>query len=85
MSVTRQEAPTMAEYTPQVGHSVAARRKVPSKIYDNLIVGPVVGAGENVCRIVTNAGTPIEGDFQFFFSDWNFQFLHLTAEEAVNQ
>lgn len=65
-------------YIPLVGDSIAARRKVTSKIYVNLIVGPVIVTWENACRVVTNQGTNIEGDFQLFYSDWNFQFLHKT-------
>jgi hypothetical protein len=63
-------------YIPMIGDSVAARRKVKSQIYSNLIVGPVVETYPNACRIVTNKGTEIESDFQLFFSDWEFQFLH---------
>lgn len=63
-------------YVPMVGDSVAARRKVKSEIYPNLIVGPVIETWESACRIVTNKGTEIEGDFQLFYGDWKFQFLH---------
>ena len=65
-------------YIPQVGDSVCARRKVKSSIYANTIVGPVIETWPNACRIVTNKGTDIEGDFQLFFTDWKFQFLHKT-------
>lgn len=69
------------KYTPQIGHSVAARRKVQSTIYNNLIVGPVIEVWGNACRIATNQEDPeIAGDFQLFFSDWSFQFLHLTKQ-----
>jgi len=68
-------------YIPQVGDSVGARRKVKSSIYANTIVGPVIETWPNACRIVTNKGTDIEGDFQLFYNDWNFQFLHKTNAE----
>ncbi len=65
-------------YIPKKGDSVAARRKIKSKIYHNVIVGPVVEVWVNACRIVTNEGTGIEGDFRLYFTDWDFQFLHTT-------
>ena len=65
-------------YIPQVGDSVGARRKVKSNIYANTIVGPVVDTWPNACRIVTNLGTDIKGDFRLYYSDWYFQFLHKT-------
>lgn len=63
-------------YRPKVGDAVAARRRNPSKLYKNLIVGPVVDVWDNACRIVTNPGTKAEGDFRLYFSDWEFTFLH---------
>lgn len=60
-------------YKPQIGDAVIARRKVKSRIYHNTIVGPVVESWDTGCRIVTNKGTDIEGDFQFFNSDWYFE------------
>jgi predicted transport protein len=68
-------------YIPKIGDSVAARRKIESKIYKNLIVGPVIDTWENACRIVTNVGTDCEGDFKLHFSDWNFQYLHKTNQD----
>lgn len=70
------EMQVIDDYKPKIGDAVAARRRVKSKIYHNLVVGPVVEAWDTGCRIVTNEGTDIEGDFQFFNSDWHFQFLH---------
>lgn len=67
-------------YIPQFGDSVAARRKVKSNINPNLIVGPVVVSWPDSCRIVTNPGTEIEGNFHLYYSDWTFQFLHKTSE-----
>ncbi|MBW1791578.1 MAG: hypothetical protein JRJ14_04800 [Deltaproteobacteria bacterium] len=69
------------KYIPKAGDSVGAKRKIKSKIYKNMIVGPVVDTWDNACRIVTNQGTSMEGDFRLFFSDWDFQFLHTTDEE----
>jgi hypothetical protein len=65
-------------YIPQVGDSVAARRKVKSSTSSNTIVGPIVETWPNACRIVTNPGTDIEGNFKLVNSDWTFQFLHKT-------
>lgn len=68
-----------SHYTPKIGDAVAAKRRVPSKIYKNLIVGPVVDVWDNACRIVTNPGTEIEGDFRLYFNEWNFQHLDFPA------
>ena len=68
-------------YIPKVGDSVGARRKVKSKIYHNIVVGPVVDVWTNSCRVITNEGTDIEGEFRLYFSDWSFQFLHLSEME----
>jgi hypothetical protein len=65
-----------SHYTPEIGDAVSARRREPSAIYKNHIVGPVVDVWENACRIVTNPGTTAEGDFRLYFTDWNFQCLH---------
>ena len=72
----------MDNYIPQVGDSVHAKRKVPSKIFANSIVGPVLETWDNACRIITNQGTEIESDFQLFYSDWTFRFLHKTEKEV---
>ena len=62
----------MDNYIPKIGDSIVAKRKIQSKIYSNTIVGPVVDIWENACRVVTNPGTEIEGDFRLYFSDWFF-------------
>lgn len=64
------------EYIPKIGDSIAARRRIKSKIYHNTVAGPVVETWENACHIVTNPGTEIEGSFRLYFTDWNFQYLH---------
>jgi hypothetical protein len=64
-------------YTPQANDRVVARRKVPSKIYFNTVIGPVVEVFQNACRVKTNEGTEIESDFQLFFSDWKFDKLNI--------
>ena len=65
------------DYVPQVGDSVVARRIVESDIYANTIVGPVIETWDNACRIVTNTGdSNISSDFQLFYGDWRFRFLH---------
>lgn len=76
------QCPSRNEYTPQVGHAVAARRRVKSNIYKNLIVGPVVDVWSNACRILTNPGIEIGGDFRLYFSDWKFQYLHDVVDDA---
>lgn len=72
-------------YTPSIGDSVVARRKVTSNIYSNCVVGPVVDVWDNACRIVTNTETEIESDFRYYFSDWNFRFLHRTDSQRFQQ
>jgi hypothetical protein len=67
-------------YTPKIGDSIRARRKVKSDIYDNSIVGPVVETWTNACRVRTNEGTKIESEFQLFYNDWNFTFLFRTEK-----
>ena len=67
-------------YVPQVGDSVAARRRKQSNIYHNLVVGPVVEVWDNACRVRCNAGTDIESDFQLFFADWTFQLVFHATE-----
>jgi len=62
-------------YVPRVGDSVGARRKVRSDVGPNLVVGPVVEVGGGYCRIVTNPGTKIAGDFRLCLRDWKFEFL----------
>ena len=59
----------------QIGQAIAARRKIPSNIYHNLIVGPVVEVYQNACRIQTNTGSPLESDWQIFFRDWDIEIL----------
>lgn len=70
----------MKGYIPQIGDSVAARRKIKSKIYANLIVGPVIDTWDNACRIVVNRGTDFEGDWKLHFSDWSFEYLDRTDQ-----
>ena len=59
----------------QPGDAIVARRKVKSKIYHNTIVGPVLTANENCCRVITNAGTDIEADWQINYTDWSIDIL----------
>lgn len=63
-------------YTPSIGDRVIARRKVKSKIYHNMIVGPVVDTFTNCCRVATNVGTDIESSWQINYSDWNVEFIY---------
>ena len=70
------------KHTPKIGDSVAARRKPKSKLYHNLVIGPVVDVWDNACRVITNSGDDIEGDFRLCFNEWDFQFLHLTKENS---
>lgn len=67
-------------HIPNVGDSVVARRKIKSTTLPNTICGPVVESFDNKCRIVTNEGTEIEGNFILYFHEYNFQFLHLTKD-----
>jgi len=60
------------KYIPKVGHLVSAKRKKKSRIYTNFVCGPVVDVWTNACRVVTNKGTEIEGDFKLYFSVWDF-------------
>lgn len=68
-------------YIPCIGDSVVARRKIKSKIYYNMIIGPVIQTWDNACQIITNQGTKIESDFRLYYNDWDFDFLHKTSEE----
>jgi len=61
-------------YIPKLGDSVGAKRKDKS-ISPKMIVGPVTEVYTDACRIVTNPGTEIEGNFYLPYSDWDFQFL----------
>lgn len=70
-------------YIPQIGDAVAARRKEPSNLYHNTVAGPVTATYPNACRITTNKGTEIETEFELFFADWNFQFLHKLEDSDV--
>mgnify|MGYP001268874706 FL=1 len=66
----------MTAYIPMAGDAAVARRKVKSRTNYNTVMGPVIEAGPEACRIITNKGTSCEGDFQLFYTDWAFQFLH---------
>lgn len=65
----------MDTYVPVVGDHVCARRKSKSAVRPRTVVGPVVEAGADQCRIVTNRGTDIEGDFTLPYGEWAFQFI----------
>jgi hypothetical protein len=67
-------------YIPAVGDSVCGRKKIKITNGINMVVGPIVEADGNYCRIVTNKGTKTEGDFRLNIKDWTFQFLHKTNE-----
>lgn len=62
-------------YIPRVGDRIRAKRKVRSKIYHNLIVGPVSDVFENACRVITNEGSEMESSWQVNYSDWEILFL----------
>ena len=64
------------KYVPKIGDSISAKRKVKSKIYHNIVVGPVVDVWDNACRVVTNPGTEIEGDFRLHYNEWNIKHLN---------
>lgn len=68
-------------YIPQVGHSVAARRKIKTDGPGNTICGPVTVATNDSCIIVTNRNESYIKAHFLNFNDWEFQFLHLTEEE----
>lgn len=57
------------------GDRVAARRNVHSKIYHNLIVGPIVDVYTNGCVIRCNEGEENETCWTLPFAEWNFQLL----------
>ncbi len=59
----------------KVGESVLCRRKITSKIYHNLIAGPVSGVWPNALTITTNEGTALEADFRLYYSDWEFEVI----------
>jgi hypothetical protein len=65
----------MDKYTPRIGDTVQAKRRRKSRLYHNLVVGPVIAVWRNAVRVKCNAGTDIETDFQLFFSDWTFRKL----------
>jgi len=67
-------------YIPSVGDSVAARRKEKSRIYHNLIVGPVVEVWDNACLVAFKAANGDLVEWRLYFDDWSFQFLHPSSE-----
>lgn len=58
-------------YLPKVGDAICARRIRRSKIYHNMVIGTVVDTWDNACRVVTNPGTEIEGDFRLHYNEWH--------------
>ena len=62
-------------YIPKIGDAVAARRKIKSKIYHNLLVGPIYDTSENSCVMVNERGTERETKWTLFYSDWDFEYL----------
>lgn len=60
---------------PKPGDQIAARRKVKSKIYNNLVVGPVYDISENAVYVQTNRGTDIETIWTLFDNDWDYTIL----------
>ena len=70
------------KYVPRVGDSIGARRIVKSDTLHNMVIGPVIGVSSSSCVVWTNKGdAPLENAFVLQFSEWKFQFLHITSEE----
>ena len=58
-------------YIPKAGDAIYARRIRRSKIYHNMVIGPVVDTWDNACRVVTNPRSEIEGDFRLHYNEWH--------------
>lgn len=65
-------------YLPKVGDHVKATRKTKSSTMFNWVLGPVVEAGADSCRIMTNIGKgpEIEGDFILPYEEFEFRFIY---------
>lgn len=71
------------EYIPKVGDKVVANRKDNTQIRGSYIVGPVFETTPDSCRIITNKGTDIEGDYWLPYSEWKFSKLGFCEVENV--
>jgi hypothetical protein len=69
---------TAAIFLPKPGNHIAARRKIKSKIYANLIVGPVFDIAENATYVTTNRGTDMETTWTLFNDQWEFELLFIS-------
>ena len=67
-------------YNPSVGDSIAARRKEKSRIYHNLIIGPVVEVCDDACLVSFKTANGDLVEWRLNFNDWSFQFLHPSSE-----
>ena len=71
----------MERYIPQIGDSVSAKRVTKSRIYGNLLIGPICNVSKNCCTMINNQGTDIETSWTLFFNDWEFTKLNYTSFE----
>jgi hypothetical protein len=65
------------ETRPQAGNQIAARRKVKSKIYHNLVIGPVYDVTDNAVYVHTNKGTDIETIWTLYDREWDYLILDI--------
>jgi len=72
-------------YIPKIGDSVYAKRKIKSKIYSNLVIGPIVDVWDNACRMLINKDTENERDCRLYFNEWEFTYLFPTEDETLVQ
>lgn len=61
------------KYSPKLGDAVET---ILTKDTTRRILGVVVSVDSDMCRIVTNPGTDIQGDFHLNLKEWRFRFLH---------
>lgn len=70
-TVQRLAASLCSAFVPKIGDEIYAIRIRKSTIYHNRVLGQVVDTWDNACRVVTNPGTEIEGDFRLHYNEWH--------------
>lgn len=62
-------------YHPKVGDRVVAQRAHHVTTGPRSVIGPVVEVTDTICRIVTNPGTDISGDFSLPLASYRFTLI----------
>ena len=67
-------------YRPELGHTVQATRRKPSRIYANRVIGPITDIWDNACDVLIQQNESITF-VRVYFSEWDIDFLHTTRLE----